>query len=41
MIGNLPAAAGYGDSKGLLSARRAVVKYHRSKGIEDIDVGDV
>ncbi|MGH8840281.1 MAG: pyridoxal phosphate-dependent aminotransferase [Jiangellaceae bacterium] len=41
VIHNLPAAQGYCDSKGLLSARRAVVQYHQSKGVEDIDVADV
>jgi alanine-synthesizing transaminase len=41
VIHNLPAAQGYCDSKGLLSARRAVVQYHQGKGIEDIDVADV
>ncbi|MGH3027666.1 MAG: pyridoxal phosphate-dependent aminotransferase, partial [Gaiellaceae bacterium] len=41
VIHNLPAAQGYCDAKGLLSARRAVVQYHQGKGVEDIDVGDV
>ena len=41
VIHNLPAAQGYCDSKGLLSARRAVVQYHQGKGVEDIDVADV
>ena len=41
MIRSLPSAHGYGDSKGLLSARRAVVQYHESKGIAGLDVEDV
>ena len=41
VIHNLPAAQGYCDAKGLLSARRAVVQYHQGKGVEDIDVGDI
>ncbi|MGH8823323.1 MAG: pyridoxal phosphate-dependent aminotransferase [Jiangellaceae bacterium] len=41
VIHNLPAAQGYCDSKGLLSARRAVVQYHQGKGVQDIDVADV
>ena len=41
VIGNLPAAVGYGDSRGLLSAREAIVNDYRSRGVEDIDVTDV
>jgi alanine-synthesizing transaminase len=41
MIRNLPTAQGYSDSKGILSARRAVVQYHKSKGIDGLDVEDV
>jgi len=41
MIRNLPTSQGYGDSKGLLSARTAVEQYHRLKGIQDISVDDV
>jgi len=37
----LTAAQGYSDSKGILSARRAVVSYHHAKGIAGIDVDDV
>jgi alanine-synthesizing transaminase len=37
----LTVAQGYSDSKGILSARRAVVSYHLSKGIAGIDVEDV
>jgi alanine-synthesizing transaminase len=38
---NLPAASGYGPSKGLLSARRAVVQYYQTKGVDSLDVEDV
>jgi len=41
VIRNLPTAQGYCDSKGLLSARRAVVQYADGKGVEGIDVEDV
>lgn len=41
VILNLPAAHGYGDSKGLLSARRAVVQYYQGKGIGGVDIEDV
>jgi len=41
VIRNLPVAHGYGDSKGLLSARRAVVQYYQSKGIVGVDIEDV
>jgi alanine-synthesizing transaminase len=41
VIAALPTAQGYCDSRGLPSARRAVVQYHQAKGIADIDLGDV
>ncbi|HYX83474.1 MAG TPA: pyridoxal phosphate-dependent aminotransferase [Gaiellales bacterium] len=41
VIRNLPAAQGYSDSKGLLSARRAVEQYHLRLGVQGIDVDDV
>jgi alanine-synthesizing transaminase len=41
VILNLSAASGYGDSKGLLSARRAVVQYSQQKGISGVDIEDV
>src|SRR3954462_5224889 len=41
VILNLPAAHGYGDSKGLLSARRAVVQYYQTKAVHGLDVEDV
>ena len=45
MIGNLPSAVGYSDSKGILSARRAVAQYYQTKpilgiGVEDIYLGN-
>ena len=36
-----PPPHGYGDSKGLLSARRAVVQYYQQKGVDGVDVEDV
>ncbi len=41
VIRTLPDAQGYSDSKGLLSARRAVVQHHQTLGVRDIDVDDV
>ena len=41
VIRNLSASHGYGDSKGLPSARRAVVQAYQTKGLVDIDVEDV
>ncbi|WGE63449.1 pyridoxal phosphate-dependent aminotransferase [Actinobacillus equuli subsp. haemolyticus] len=41
VIRNLPKAQGYCDSKGLYSARKAVVQYYQSKGIRGVDVNDV
>jgi len=41
VIRNLPAAQGYSDSKGLLSARRAVEQYHEQLGVEGASVDDV
>src|SRR5207302_6811195 len=41
MARTLSTAQGYSDSKGILPARRAVVQYHRSKGVEGLDVEDV
>src|SRR4051794_20061387 len=41
VILNLPTAHGYGDSKGLLSARRAVVQHYQGKGLESVDIEDV
>jgi alanine-synthesizing transaminase len=41
VILNLPTAHGYGDSKGLLAARRAVVQYYQQKGVAGVDIEDV
>ncbi|MEV8630069.1 pyridoxal phosphate-dependent aminotransferase [Streptosporangium sp. NPDC051023] len=41
MIRNLPVSHGYGDSKGILSARRAVVQHYEEHGIPGLDVEDV
>jgi alanine-synthesizing transaminase len=41
IILNLSSAHGYGDSKGLLSARRAVVQYYQQKGVTGVDIEDV
>jgi alanine-synthesizing transaminase len=41
VVANLRNAQGYSDSKGVPSARRAVVQYHRGRGLEGVDVEDV
>lgn len=41
VIRNLPSAQGYCDSKGIYSARKAVVQYYQSKGIHGATVNDV
>jgi alanine-synthesizing transaminase len=41
MIRNLPASAGYTDSKGLFAPRKAVVHYTQEKGIAGVNVDDV
>lgn len=41
MIRNLPTAQGYSDSRGIYSARTAVVQYYESRGLEGIGVDDV
>ncbi len=41
MIRHLPKAQGYSDSRGIFSARTAVVQYYQSRGIKTIDVDDV
>jgi alanine-synthesizing transaminase len=41
VILNLPTAHGYGDSKGLLTARRAVVQHYQDKGVTGVDIEDV
>jgi alanine-synthesizing transaminase len=41
MIKNLPTAQGYSDSRGIFSARTAVVQYYQTRGIMNLDVDDV
>ncbi|MGR3806332.1 pyridoxal phosphate-dependent aminotransferase [Pasteurella testudinis] len=41
VIRNLPTAQGYCDSKGLYSARKAIVQYYQSKGLRNPSVNDV
>ncbi|HYJ74144.1 MAG TPA: pyridoxal phosphate-dependent aminotransferase [Kineosporiaceae bacterium] len=41
VVANLRNAQGYSDSKGVPSARRAVVQYHQGRGVEGLDVEDV
>lgn len=41
VIRNLPNAQGYCDSKGLYSARKAVMQHYQSKGILDADIEDI
>ncbi|MGW4382851.1 pyridoxal phosphate-dependent aminotransferase [Kitasatospora sp. NPDC004531] len=41
ILRNLSSAHGYGDSKGLLSARRAVVMHYEERGLHGLSVEDV
>ncbi len=41
MIRHLPHAQGYSDSRGIFSARTAVVQYYQTRGVSNIDVDDV
>ena len=41
MMHHLPTAQGYSDSRGIFSARTAVVQYYQGRGIHNIDVDDV
>ncbi|MFC1417508.1 pyridoxal phosphate-dependent aminotransferase [Streptacidiphilus cavernicola] len=41
ILRNLANAHGYGDSKGLLAARRAVVMHYEDRGFEELTVDDV
>ena len=41
VIRNLPTAHGYGDSKGLPTARRAVVQHYQDKNVVGVDIDDV
>src|ERR1700754_4025370 len=41
MVRNLSSAHGYTDSRGILSARRAVAQYHEQRGVAGVGVDDV
>ena len=41
MIRNLPDSAGYSDSKGICSARKAVMHYTQQQGIEGVHIDDI
>lgn len=41
VIRNLPNAQGYSDSKGLYSARKAVMQHYQSKNILNVDIEDI
>ncbi len=41
MIRNLPTAQGYCDSRGLYSARTAVVQHYQTRGITDVTVDEI
>ena len=41
MIFNLPDAEGYSDSKGLFSARKAIMQYHQLKGLPNLDINHI
>ncbi|MCB6183811.1 pyridoxal phosphate-dependent aminotransferase [Leeia sp. TBRC 13508] len=41
VIHNLPAASGYCDSKGLFSARKAIMHYTQQKGIKGVTMDDI
>ncbi|MEJ2669726.1 MAG: pyridoxal phosphate-dependent aminotransferase [Gammaproteobacteria bacterium] len=41
VIHNLPRSTGYCDSKGLFSARKAVMQYYQQKNVKDVSVQDI
>src|SRR5262249_37765911 len=41
VVRNLPAAQGYSDSRGLLSARTAIAGHYQDQGIDSVGVDDV
>ena len=41
MIRNLPTAQGYCDSKGLYSARKAIMQHYQARGMRDVTVEDI
>ncbi len=41
MVRNLPTAQGYADSRGLYSARKAVMQYNQRMGIAGVEIDDI
>lgn len=41
VIHNIPNSQGYSDSKGIYSARKAVMQYTQQLGIKDVDINDI
>jgi alanine-synthesizing transaminase len=41
IVRTLPVSSGYVTSKGLLSARRAIVQYYQTRGVDGLDVEEV
>lgn len=41
VIRNLPTAQGYCDSKGLYSARKAIMQHYQARGVRDVTVDDI
>ncbi|MEY3864296.1 MAG: hypothetical protein RL183_1182, partial [Pseudomonadota bacterium] len=41
MIRNLPNSAAYSDSKGIFSARKAIMHYCQEKGIQGVTLDDI
>ncbi|QSX35230.1 pyridoxal phosphate-dependent aminotransferase [Shewanella avicenniae] len=41
VILNLPSSQGYCESKGLFSARKAIVQHYQAKGIRGVDIEDI
>ncbi|MXP67301.1 pyridoxal phosphate-dependent aminotransferase [Pantoea sp. Aalb] len=41
VIRNLPTAQGYCDSKGLYSARKAIIQYYQARGLYNINIEDI
>ena len=41
VILNMPLSQGYCDSKGLFSARKAVMQYYQQKGMRKVDIDDI
>ena len=41
VIHQLPAGSGYSDSKGLFSARKAVMQHYQAKGVKNVQIEDI